>query len=42
MNCINPLYLIIDKINGYIEKRGTKKYEELWNNLQKKNMRTSV
>ena len=36
MNCINPLYLIINKINGYIEKRDTKKYEELWNNLQKK------
>ena len=26
MNCINPLYLIINKINGYIEKSNGDKY----------------
>ena len=26
MNCINPLYFIINKINGYIEKSNGDKY----------------
>ena len=43
INSANPLYLIIDKINGYIEeshrnryesKDILKQYEELWNKIR--------
>ena len=33
INGVNPLYLIINKVNGYFEEK-IKKYEELWSKIR--------